>query len=210
MPHSQDTEPNPAALDKAQEGMHLLSAGDYEGAVAACTQAMELDHRSLGAYRTRAEAYRLLGRRNWAEADLRYIAGHAVAPYEVFDEGPPLDSVLAWGLLGGGGLGIVAPWVTDVTLWWPTMLGIIGLFLGLHGTVTERLTPAKTVALAGTVTGKRVEGWGDYFDYYIRVSRIEFKVSRSLYDAVSGGDKVVLTVKGMRGAGEVVENLGSS
>ena len=36
----------------AQEGTCLLGADDYRGGIAACTEAIELEPRSIGAYRT--------------------------------------------------------------------------------------------------------------------------------------------------------------
>lgn len=73
MSSSQDAVTQRAALDRAGEGWRLLSDGDYEGAIAACTEAIELDFSSLGARRTRAEAYSRLGRVNEPGADLAYL-----------------------------------------------------------------------------------------------------------------------------------------
>ena len=52
----------PASVEKAKEGARLFEAGDYEGAIAACTEAIEMDSDFMEAYRTRAEAYTRLGR----------------------------------------------------------------------------------------------------------------------------------------------------
>ena len=61
------------ALEKALEGWRLLGVGDYECAIAACTEAIVLNPRILGAYRTRAEAYEGLGRKTEAEADRQKV-----------------------------------------------------------------------------------------------------------------------------------------
>ena len=79
---SQDAEKQRAALDGAQEGLRLLSVGDYEGAVVACTDAIKLDARSLGAYRTRAQAYERMGMGKEAQADYRHL-GVETAPRSV-------------------------------------------------------------------------------------------------------------------------------
>ena len=74
MSSPQDSETKGAAIEKALEGARLLSAGDYKGAIAACTEAIEFYPGSLGAYRTRAEAYKRWGREREAEADLSHVA----------------------------------------------------------------------------------------------------------------------------------------
>lgn len=43
MSSPQDSEPKRAARGKAQDGGGLLSAGDFESATAACTEAIESD-----------------------------------------------------------------------------------------------------------------------------------------------------------------------
>ncbi len=58
MSSPQDSETKRAALEKAREGARLLSAGDYQGAIAAFTEAMRLDPRLDDAYVLRSEAYR--------------------------------------------------------------------------------------------------------------------------------------------------------
>ena len=73
MSSSQNSETQRAAL-KAQEGARLLAARDYEGAITAFTEAIELEPSSFGAYRTRAEAYERLGSEEEAEADLELLA----------------------------------------------------------------------------------------------------------------------------------------
>ena len=70
------TQPNPeivrAAGAKAIEGASLLNSGDYDGSIAACTESIELNPGQVGAYRTRAQAYRKLGRTAEADADLAH------------------------------------------------------------------------------------------------------------------------------------------
>ena len=56
MPASNNSETRHAALKKAQEGARLLGAGDYQGAIAACIEAIKLDFVSLSASRTLKEA----------------------------------------------------------------------------------------------------------------------------------------------------------
>lgn len=78
------------AHDKSGEGWRLLGAGDYEGAIAACTEAIELDPSSLGARRTRAEALKRLGRENQAAADLNILRDRSGNLYEEGDPRPAL------------------------------------------------------------------------------------------------------------------------
>ena len=130
-----------------------MSAGDYDGAIAACSEAIELDPSSLGAHRTLAEAYRRLGRENEAKADHEILASRVKQSYHVVDEGSEWDTILSvgfgLGLIGAGVWGIAAPWTTDVALWWPTILGIIGMVLGVGMVVMEIPNPAATVELGG-------------------------------------------------------------
>ena len=60
MSSPRDPETKRVAKDKVDEGMRLLAAGDYEGAIAACAEAIELEPMIRDAHRTLAEAYRLL------------------------------------------------------------------------------------------------------------------------------------------------------
>ena len=90
MSSTQDPETERAAIDKAREGRQLLHAGDYEGAIAACTEAIELDPGILGAYGSRAAAYRRLGMKNEAGADLRYEAETKPAAIKKAREGARL------------------------------------------------------------------------------------------------------------------------
>ena len=62
MSNQQHRESERTATDLAWEGTRLLSTGDYRGAINACNQAIELDPTSLGAQRTREEAYRRMGK----------------------------------------------------------------------------------------------------------------------------------------------------
>ena len=68
-----------SAMYSVQAG-RLIDAGDYDGAIAACTEAIALNSNNAGAYRTRAEAYRRLGREYEANADVRYSDGLGLAP----------------------------------------------------------------------------------------------------------------------------------
>jgi len=61
------------ATDKAWQGARLLAAGDFVGAIAACAEAIKLNPSSVGARRTRAEAYQRLGKGIEAEADLNHL-----------------------------------------------------------------------------------------------------------------------------------------
>ena len=67
--HNSETQ---RAVTKAWEGARLLGAGNYEAAIAACTEAIVLEPSMLGAYRTRAEAYERLDR----ELTLKPISKH--------------------------------------------------------------------------------------------------------------------------------------
>ncbi|MCH7915836.1 MAG: hypothetical protein IH856_22830, partial [Deltaproteobacteria bacterium] len=82
-------------MDYAFDGVRLLNAGDHEGAIAACTKAIESDPSSVGARRTRSEAYRRSGRRNEAAADRRYVRTRPVKPQEIGDPRPVFNSRLA-------------------------------------------------------------------------------------------------------------------
>lgn len=100
---------------KALEGARLLSTRDYEGAIAACTEAIQLDPSSLGARRTRAEALKRLGRESEAAADLKILSDRSVN-YEGGDPRHTLCARLAQ--LGvrarPGGRGKLSEWVIDV------------------------------------------------------------------------------------------------
>ena len=102
------------------------------------------------------------------------------------------------GLIGGGVWGIVAPWVTDVTFWWPTLLGLIGVLLGLLVTIVMVVDYlAGTVELAGFLSKKRETGWGDAPTiYHIRVSGTEYEVHEKLFNWVSEWAAVSLKVRG--------------
>lgn len=81
MSNQQDPEKQRASIEKAQEGARLLSAHDYEGAIAACGEAIRLEPGSLGAYRTRAEAYKRLGMEREADADLKHLTEEEAADW---------------------------------------------------------------------------------------------------------------------------------
>ena len=61
------------AADKVDEGARLLSAGDYEGAIAAYTEAIDLDPSFGWAYYYRAEARKRLGMLSKSEADREHM-----------------------------------------------------------------------------------------------------------------------------------------
>ena len=67
------------AIDKAFEGVHLLAIRDYEGAIKACTEAIELEPGMHGAYLTRAEAYDCLARKREV-ADHQHVTEKAGSP----------------------------------------------------------------------------------------------------------------------------------
>lgn len=78
MSSSQDTETKHAAIEKAREGARLLSDGDYQGAIAACTEAIRLDPRFDDAYLLRSEAYGISNR----PSPLRLISSPLVFIWE--------------------------------------------------------------------------------------------------------------------------------
>ena len=85
------------ALEKALEGWRLLGVGDYECAIAACTEAIVLNPRILGAYRTRAEAYERLGRKQAAQADLVHVAKRQKVAQPT---GPANEEITEWSWTG--------------------------------------------------------------------------------------------------------------
>ena len=58
------------AMDRSNDGLRLHQAGDYEGAITAFTEVIELNPRSTAAYYHRADAYRRTGRASDAERDV--------------------------------------------------------------------------------------------------------------------------------------------
>jgi Flp pilus assembly protein TadD len=62
------------AVEKAEEvldaGLRLLRRWDYEGAIRAFTEALELNSTLVEAYENRAVAYRRLGRDEEADTDI--------------------------------------------------------------------------------------------------------------------------------------------
>jgi len=56
MSNAHDSEAHRNAIEKAIEGNRLLGAGDYEGAIAACDEAIQLIPDIAGARRTKEEA----------------------------------------------------------------------------------------------------------------------------------------------------------
>jgi len=63
-----------AALERVNNGTRLMRIKSYEEAVTVLTEAISLYPRLTGAYRSRAEAYRMLGRQNEADDDDRMAA----------------------------------------------------------------------------------------------------------------------------------------
>lgn len=59
-----------STMDLSNEGLRLLQAGDYEGAITAFTQIIEINPRSTAAHYHRADAYRRAGRASEAERDV--------------------------------------------------------------------------------------------------------------------------------------------
>ncbi|MDP6070075.1 MAG: hypothetical protein QGG34_00695 [SAR202 cluster bacterium] len=113
------------------------------------------------------------------------------------------DSAVGWGvalgLIGGGAAGIVAPWVTGAFIWWPTILGAMGVLAGLVVAImnlAEFMTGS--VELAGLVSSKReVQGRGDdYTRYYVTVSGTEYEIHEKLYNRALEKTAVTLKVSG--------------
>ena len=118
-----------------------------------------------------------------------------------------VDLSLAFAFIGGGVWGIMASWATDVTFWWPTLLGLAGVLFGLFIAimqVAKWLT--KSVELAGFLSKKREDrGLGDDpTRYYIRVSGTEYEVHRKLYNGISEGTAVSLKLRGGYAMGRTV------
>ncbi len=65
---------NRSGIEKNDEGIKLLHAGEYERALEGFTKAIELYPGFVGAYQNRAEAYRKLGRERDARRDLEKIS----------------------------------------------------------------------------------------------------------------------------------------
>ena len=79
MSNTPDSETKRGATEKAWEGARLLAAGDYDGAIAACDEAIRLYPSSTGAIRTRDEAFRQGGGRGLVRAcsycGLKFLGG---------------------------------------------------------------------------------------------------------------------------------------
>lgn len=108
-----------------------------------------------------------------------------------------LELGLGLGMVAGGVWGIIAPWVTDVALWWPTLLGVITLLVGIF-CVAEGVGNYRgrnTVERAGIVTRKRTINWETHTAYKITVSEVEYDVSPRLYDSVAKGNEIVLKMR---------------
>ena len=109
-------------------------------------------------------------------------------------------------LIGGGLLSVIAPSVSDAPWWWT----VIGVSLLIYGFVTIWAVKAHGVErnssggtkLTGPVSQMRDNlntGFGeDPYRFWITVSATEFEVTSELYNTVSQGDDVVLTVRDSR------------
>ena len=89
---------NPAVA-KNDEGVRLLDSGDYEGAVAAFTEAIDLNPDFKTAYRNRSQALRKLGR--MAEANSDFDRQQKISRGPGFKEpGPPMTPGLVGIIVG--------------------------------------------------------------------------------------------------------------
>ena len=89
---------NPAVA-KNDEGVRLLDSGDYEGAVAAFSQEIDLDPDFKTAYRNRSQALRKLGR--MAEANSDFDRQQKISRGPGFKEpGPPMTPGLVGIIVG--------------------------------------------------------------------------------------------------------------
>ena len=112
---------------------------------------------------------------------------------------------LVLGLIGGGVWGMVAPWVTDVTLWWPTLLGVIGVLFGVFLATIVAGEYGGRAEIAGFVGRKYHDDEGEGpSPYYITVSGTEFRVDKNLYDWVPENRLVTLKVRGGLDHGTVI------
>ena len=143
MSSPQDSETKRAAIEKAQEGWRLLSSGDYEGAIRACTEAIELYPGSVGARRTRAEAGFRLRERTKAEADQKL---HGV---EHPDFPPEEDNSHRNKIL----IGVLLIVVIIVTL-------ITGAIIGAEENSTAEMIMIIIIVTAATGFLFEVFGWG--------------------------------------------------
>ena len=71
---SKDTPIQQEALTMSIQGHRLLQSKNYEEAIVALTEAVNLDPSFIGAYRGRAEAYQKVSRVEEAKADLQFMA----------------------------------------------------------------------------------------------------------------------------------------
>ena len=195
------------AVHNSMEGARLLNTGDYEGAIKACTEAIQSGN--LGAYLIRAQAYNGLGMVKEAEAD-RQKHANRLGGYDNPDAGwtptspkPKDEMVIEVGAvllcLFLGMVGIIAPWVSDVAFWWPTLLGVTGLLVGLiFAFIEAEPFLRKGIDVSGTITQKRVQPPTEAevpTMYYISLSRKRYTISEELYYQFSEGDAVDLRIK---------------
>ena len=168
------TNPNEAA-DKFIEGIQLLRAGEYEDAIVRLSEAIELKPDGYY-YRSRAEAYRQLGKEEEAQADSeaanRILSevegriyqqsralpqategisnGHAelrvMGLYAIVLILPPLFLLAAWSIV----------WSPEPDgRWVAPMPGGMGLLLGLFIPNAVRHAINNPVSIRGTVEGER-------------------------------------------------------
>lgn len=78
--------PRQDAATKIEEGRRLFQRGEYEGAVAALTEAISLYPRSKTAHSIRAFAYERLGERPKAKADREAIAAIKGSPLPIIGD----------------------------------------------------------------------------------------------------------------------------
>ncbi len=123
------------------KGVALLNSGDYEGAVAAFSRAIELNPDFVTFYRNRSQALRRLGRMAEAASDRRAILRRSRRPGDRSDPNPNRDSEEPddWGplagllnLLPGFGLGYLVShrhtqFKISIATWF--LLSLFGIFI---------------------------------------------------------------------------------
>jgi len=198
-----DPESQEAYVVMAREGNQMFRSGDYEAAVVSFDEASRLVPETAGARRTRAVAYR----------NLQIAKQAQISTNVIYRRDPILQAIEEMGslllLLSAGGFGVIAPWIMDVAFWWPTLLGVLGLVIGLILVEEEiRSYRAGTVDIVGWVTGKRIDSGETHINHCLKISRTDFIVPSKIYDVIHEGSQLVLTVRGGFHFNEVVRNLG--
>ena len=170
MSNSQNPDTQRAAT-RSLQGKRLFDAGDCNGAIAACTEAIELNSGSIRAYRTRAVAYKCLGREEEAEADLEHLANRFAAQKD-------WDGLKEVRLTKGRKYIQLAGTVTG-------MRADVPYYLDVNS--GEKIYSSESNPLERMLIGKD--------KYYITVSSTKFEISSDLYNGnIRIGDKVVLTL----------------